>query len=138
LIGQASAGLSAESLWRRFGAGCHALPLPYLKLLRSEPGEARLFVAFDDEQLVGWAEARPAGPDEAEVAVVVLDGWQRRGVGTSLVRALLADAAVTGRRLHAYVHPDNMAASRLVRAALPGPVEAGLADGYVRFRQAAA
>lgn len=47
-------------------------------------------------------------PDTAEIAFVVQDDWQNRGLGTILLEALLAAAEARGiRRFRAYVLPSN-------------------------------
>jgi GNAT superfamily N-acetyltransferase len=96
-------------------------------------GEA--FVAeTDDGKLVGEAYAARSGPDEAEVAFVVADRWQRHGVGTALLAALL-------RRLQtAHIHAvwaetssDNIPMLQLLRdAGLPAREEHD--GGSVRIR----
>jgi GNAT superfamily N-acetyltransferase len=75
------------------------------------------------ERLVGWAEfARGASPAEADVALLVLDGWQRRGVGTALLRSLLPRIVDAGVKiLHADVELDNEAVRGLLGAVLGQP-----------------
>jgi RimJ/RimL family protein N-acetyltransferase len=64
----------------------------------------------------------PAAPGTADVAVAVVDAWQGRGVGTTLLDALLRRAAELGvRRLTLVTAPDNRAVIRLLGRA-PGAV----------------
>jgi len=57
-----------------------------------------------------------ADPAEAEIAVSVIDAWQRQGVGTALAHALIEHARACGiARLSATILPDNLAARRLMR-----------------------
>jgi RimJ/RimL family protein N-acetyltransferase len=65
---------------------------------------------FASAELIAVARYEPAGtPDTAEVAFVVQDGWQNRGLGTILLDALLAAAEARGiRRFTAFVLADNM------------------------------
>ncbi len=54
-------------------------------------------------------------PEVADVAIVVADDWQRRGVGTTLSEQLAADARRLGiRRFTATMASDNVPAHRLM------------------------
>ena len=54
-------------------------------------------------------------PEAADVAIVVADDWQRRGVGTTLSDQLVADARRLGiRRFTATMASDNVPAHRLM------------------------
>ena len=54
-------------------------------------------------------------PEAADVAIVVADDWQRRGVGTTLSDQLVADARRLGiRRFSATMASDNVPAHRLM------------------------
>jgi acetyltransferase len=54
--------------------------------------------------------------DEAELAVSVVDGWQRRGVGRQLVRELRDRAVAAGiRRFHVTIMRGNHGAVALAR-----------------------
>jgi acetyltransferase len=58
----------------------------------------------------------PGDEDTADVAVVVADEWQGRGVGTRLMRELVARAAANGiPRLTATTLHDNAGARALLR-----------------------
>jgi RimJ/RimL family protein N-acetyltransferase len=98
----------------------------------TEP-ELRRLAAVDDRDhvaLVAWCDhghrpigiARfvrdPGAPETADVAVSVVDAWQRRGIGTKLLDALLRRAAELGvRRLTLVTAPDNGAVLRLLARA---------------------
>ena len=60
-------------------------------------------------ELVGVARYEPTDrPDMVEVAFVVQDGWQGKGLGTVLLHDLLRAAETRGiRRFYAYVLADN-------------------------------
>lgn len=63
------------------------------------------------------------GPEEAEVALLVADGWQRRGVGSALLRRLAVLAADSGHvRLYAVVPPDAAGSAAAVLRTLGSPV----------------
>jgi GNAT superfamily N-acetyltransferase len=51
---------------------------------------------------------RPDGHDGAEVAIAVVDEFQRRGLGRAIFRALVASARVNGvERLYFSIQPEN-------------------------------
>ena len=67
-------------------------------------------VALDGERLVGVARyvKTPGEPEQAEVAVVVVDDQQNQGIGTALLDALTQRARENGvSRYTALVSPDN-------------------------------
>ena len=71
-----------------------------------------------DDAFVGIARyaTEPGDHETADVAVVVADAWQGRGVGTRLMRELVARAAANGiARLTATTLQDNSAARELLR-----------------------
>jgi RimJ/RimL family protein N-acetyltransferase len=98
--------------------------------------DVRQLTAVDGRDHVALVAVAPAGrpvgiarfirdrddPVAAEVAVEVVDAWQRRGVGGMLLAALAERAVAAGvRRLVLSVSADNVAVRRLLRRA-PGPV----------------
>src|ERR1039458_6281374 len=77
----------------------------------------------DHEALVGVARfiRDPREPDQAEVAVTVIDSWQRRGLGTVLLRELAQRAAEEGiRHFTAEILAENQTMLTLAHR-LPGP-----------------
>jgi GNAT superfamily N-acetyltransferase len=130
--------LSAASLSNRFLAGTGGrLPGVYLRHVAAGP---RLVwdahVAAVPGHLIGWAEfgRLPDDPEEADLAVLVADPWQRQGVATTLIRAMLPyclDAGV--RRLRADVLPGNRAARGLLRSLFAPGLTAGFVDGVVHY-----
>nr|WP_235834253.1 GNAT family N-acetyltransferase [Actinomadura logoneensis] len=115
--------LSQGSLYTRFFSGTPRVPEPYVrKLGRLDHWDRDALVALHGDAMVGIAEyARvPSRPDEAEVAVLVADAWQRHGLGGLLTRLLLPLAArrgVTGFR--AEVCSTNTGAIELIRHGWP-------------------
>ena len=80
--------------------------------------DAVIAVERDSGRIVGVARyATDAGRvSAAEIAIVVADEWQGRGLGTALTRLLMWRAATTGfTRLSASVQADNRRAQRLLR-----------------------
>ena len=54
-------------------------------------------------------------PDEAEIAFIVADDYQKQGVGTAMLNHLCSIARQAGlKRLYALAIPDNEGASRLL------------------------
>jgi RimJ/RimL family protein N-acetyltransferase len=116
------------------GLGARSRTLRYLSgKPRLTAAELRRLVAVDGRDHVALlasatGEGRPIGiarlirrrevPQEAEVALEVVDEWQRRGVGALLVSGVVSRAAAIGvRHLTAFVSPDNRAALRLLKRA---------------------
>jgi len=54
-------------------------------------------------------------PDEAEIAFIVADAYQKQGVGTAMLKHLCSIAGQAGlKRLYALAIADNEGASRLL------------------------
>jgi GNAT superfamily N-acetyltransferase len=93
--------LSPVSVYRRFAS---PIPRPSDRcldqLLRLDHVDREAIAAVEDGEIVAVARyARDAGADAAEVAVVVADDWQHRGVGRLLLRRLARLARRRGIRM---------------------------------------
>ena len=105
--------LSRDTRYSRFFSVMQRLPPDWARFLANVDYESRLALVVespdDPDTLIAVARYEPAGePGVAEVAFVVQDGWQDRGVGTVLFSALLAAAELNGiRRFRAWVLADN-------------------------------
>lgn len=105
--------LSAESRRRRFltpATELTAEDLHYLTEVDHRRHEALVAVDPRSGDLIGSARyvRVPRERETAEVAVVVADDWQRRGLATALLHALSARARENGiERFRAYVASDN-------------------------------
>ena len=90
-------------------------------------------VAADGDDLVGVARYdRQSGTDTAEVAFVVTDAWQGRGVGPVLFDALAIRALAVGiDRFDAVTLPDNWRMLHVLRAT-GLPMRSRFEDGTVR------
>jgi RimJ/RimL family protein N-acetyltransferase len=89
-----------------------------------EPVGGRTLLAVDDDgKVVAMANLLAEG-DLGEIAVLVEDGWQRRGLGTALARRLVAYAE-RGRfaALVAHTAADNVAMLRTLRRIGAGDTE---------------
>ncbi|XVV01880.1 N-acetyltransferase family protein [Actinosynnema sp. CA-248983] len=115
-------GLSAQSRYLRFHA-----PMPRLtasmrrQLIDLDGWQRAAVVAECGRTAVGIARLAATSGGCAEMAIAVVDQWQRRGIGTRLITALgnlavdLDYSALTGDILH-----ENLAMLALVRRAFPG------------------
>ena len=107
--------LSARSRLERFFAPVNELSPKQLERITS--GAAFSLAALDDDGAIfGLAEYACEQPGRAEIAVVVADEWQGRGVGEQLVAALLRHAERAGiARLEGVTRAGNEAMRRLAR-----------------------
>ena len=109
--------LSPESIYRRFFTLFPAPPASVVRNLTAlDHSDHEALAALDGDEivaLVSWD--RPAhAAGEAEIAVLVEDAWQHRGLGRSLVRMLTGEAARRGISvLNATVLTDNHPARHL-------------------------
>jgi len=106
--------LSRESAYQRFFTVMKRLPPDWAHLLANVDYERRLALLAEHgppaaRELVGVARYEPTDrADTAEIAFVIQDGWQNRGLGTLMLNALLAAAEARGiRRFRAYVLTTN-------------------------------
>lgn len=122
LIAQGFEQLSEESRRRRFLAPIALLDQPHLAYLTD--------IDHVDHEAVGATtpEGEPVGiaryvrrvddPCSADVAVAVIDAWQRRGVATALLTRLIHRARENGiERFGAEVLPENTEALDLLMSA---------------------
>jgi GNAT superfamily N-acetyltransferase len=109
--------LSPESIYRRFFTLFPAPPASVLRRLTAvDHGDHEALAVIDGDEIVAIASwDRPAhATDEAEIAVLVEDAWQHKGLGRALVRMLTGDAARHGITvLNATVLADNHPARHL-------------------------
>ena len=106
--------LSRHTAYQRFFTIMRRLPPDWARLLANVDYVKRLALVAEAEtprgvELVGVARYEPTdSPDMVEVAFVVQDGWQGKGLGTVLLHDLLRAAEARGiRRFRAYVLADN-------------------------------
>jgi GNAT superfamily N-acetyltransferase len=109
--------LSPQTVYRRFFT---MFPTPsaavvsYLTIADHCDHEG--LAVLDDDEIVALASwDRPThDADEAELAILVEDAWQHRGLGRALMRELTADASRRGiTALNATVLTENEPARRL-------------------------
>ncbi len=116
------ARLIQHTAYQRFFTVMKRLPPDWARMLATVDYRRRLALVAergpaDDPELIGVARYEPTDePDAAEVAFVVLDGWQGRGLGMVLLYQLLEAASARGiRRFCAYVLADNARMLDLLR-----------------------
>lgn len=107
--------LSRQTAYQRFFTVMKRLPPDWAHLLANVDYERRLALLAEHgppeaPELVGVARYEPTDrADTAELAFVIQDGWQGRGLGTIMLDALLTAADARGiRRFRAYVLAGNM------------------------------
>jgi RimJ/RimL family protein N-acetyltransferase len=119
--------LSPESVYRRFFTLYTAPPAHALRELSHLDHDRRdAVVAVVGDEVVGVARYAAVGPDAtgaAEVAVLVEDAYQGRGLGARLLACVTGLARLHGfRTLVATVLADNRPAIALLHATYPDAV----------------
>ena len=115
------ARLSRHTAYQRFFTAMRRLPTDWAHFLANVDYHRRLALVVE-RPVDGGTEVIAVGryeptddPAVAEVAFVVQDGWQGRGLGRLLLRELLAAAVARGlRRFRAYVLAGNVRMLRLL------------------------
>ena len=111
--------LSQHTAYQRFFTAMQRLPPDWAHFLANVDYETRLALVVEREgpggsEVIAVRRYEPTSEaGVAEVAFVVQDGWQGRGLGRLLLRELSAAAEARGiRRFRAWVLADN---SRMLR-----------------------
>jgi acetyltransferase len=147
LLQQFVRDLSPRSRQRRFLFSLHELSPQMVRRLSCVDGVRHVAFVVEDGGSAARrfiAEGRLAPADDnssAELAFAVADGWQRQGIGSRLVAALLAAAERRGvRTVFGDLLRDNEPAARLLRkfgfALAPHPDDALLlraVHAYARY-----
>ena len=114
-------GLSPRTAYSRFFTGLGTVPDRLLTWLLPRAPEQEVLVAEHGSDIVGHVMYTVDGDGAAELAVVVTDAWQRRGLGPRLVRAVLDRAADRGvGETRFTVLASNLAANRIAGRVWPG------------------
>lgn len=116
--------LSPESVYRRFFTLYSTPPKGALRTLSHLDHDTRdAIVAVVDDEVVGVARYAAVAPGVAEIAVLVEDAWQGRGLGRRLLECVAALARVHGMtELCATVLAENRGAIAMLRAVFPDGV----------------
>ena len=118
--------LSQQTAYQRFFSVLKRLPPAYARVFANVDYRQRLAIVAEREtpagpELIGVGRYEPADatelapgivptvvPTEVEVAFVVQDGWQGRGLGSILLEEVLRAAVARGvQRFRAFVLADN-------------------------------
>jgi GNAT superfamily N-acetyltransferase len=114
------AGLSPTSSYRRFFTGLSRLPASQGRRLLRSDANSGAWLAWEADVVVGHAFWAKVGPATAELALVVGDRAQGRGLGRALGSASLRDAIAAGvRRLELVVQRDNAVVLGLIARRWP-------------------
>lgn len=114
--------LTARTVYQRFHAPFHRLPAAWYHEFANVDYESRLALVAEDlsvspsaiRAVARWEPGED--PGVSEIAMVVEDGWQDRGLGTRLLEALIAAAEARGiHRFAAEVLADNARMLRVIR-----------------------
>jgi GNAT superfamily N-acetyltransferase len=140
LIRQFYGRLSSETIYRRF---LSPITLPNEALVRRlvdiDHHDRDALIALDEQGIAGIARygAAPSSTNH-EVAVVVADDWQGRGLGSLLLRRLAHIARLRGiSSFHATMLGDNRRAQALVLGLSPRTsmhFEAGYLEADIPLR----
>ncbi len=111
---------SKETIFHRFFTAVTMQPSKAKRFTHIDYKRQMAIVCEEDtggeRHLVGVARynASPDSDTEAEMAIVIGDPWQGKGVGTALLNYLLEIAELEGfRSLYGLVHYDNLAVPRM-------------------------
>src|SRR5918993_4639237 len=113
---------SSETIHRRFHTPFPSVPVWMLALLLdADRTDKEFLVAVADGKVVGHAMYAILGKGDAEMAIVVEDGWQSKGLGKALLRELADDASRRGvETFVGSVLPDNQPMLGLIGATFAG------------------
>ena len=131
LIGEFVSGLSVQSQYFRFFTA--VAPGPALLRLLSDTSRADLLVVTSDRGvIVGHGKAVDApsrAVASADVAVVIADAWQGRGLGTMVLDLMVARSARRGVTVLEFeVLPDNARMLGIIDRRFPGASRTRTAD----------
>lgn len=138
LLGRLFCRLSPESVYRRFFSPI-SKPDDFIRLLlRVDRYDRDAIAAVEGGEIVGLAQySRLPGASQADLAIVVADGWQRQGLGTRLIAVLAERAVAQGINTFAVaIQGDNFGAQRLFTRIAPGArlaLSGGVGEGVIQL-----
>jgi GNAT superfamily N-acetyltransferase len=132
LLESGLACLSPAAAYQRFLTGKRTFTQRELRYLTEVDGRDHMALVVldgnDELVAVGRLVREPARPDTAELAVVVADAWQRRGIGRELMQRLTS--AMDVERVSGTMLADNRPALALMKGI--GPLERSAISAGVR------
>ena len=136
LVGQMFRLLSAQSIYWRFFSPMSRPDLLQRSVQQLDHRDREAVGAVVGGQLVGIAQyVRRPGEKQAQLAIVIVDDWQRQGLGTRMVAALAHRALEEGIDSFAVdIQGDNYGALRLFKRVAPGArltYSAGVGEGVI-------
>jgi GNAT superfamily N-acetyltransferase len=136
-LSRTSDRLSPTTVYRRFFSPIHALPPSLLhRFANVDHDDREALVALDGDEIIAvvrWdRDARRR--DEAEVAMLVEDAWQHRGLGSALTRMLVEEASRHHiATLTATVLTDNEPVKRMLATTIGRPASTQLDGPQLRL-----
>ena len=133
--------LSQDTRYQRFFTVMRRLPTDWAHFLANVDYDRRFALVLEDlaaptTTLIGVARYEPTDAGVPEIALVVEDRWQRRGLGTLLLAELFRAAADNGiTQLRAWVLADNRRMLHLL-ATRADILERSVEQGVVELRLA--
>ena len=126
---------SAETIRRRFHIAHPKVSERMLNLLLDVDRAGNKFLlAVADGEIVAHALYARFGQDDAEMAIIVEDGWQSKGIGKALLQELAEDARRQGvQTFVGTVLPENHRMLGLIDALFAGS-KRRFSDGEYEFR----
>jgi RimJ/RimL family protein N-acetyltransferase len=136
LVGQMFRLLSAQSIYWRFFSPISRPDLLQRSVQQLDHRDREAVGAVVGGQLVGIAQyVRRPGDRQAQLAIVIVDDWQRQGLGTRMVAALAHRAIEEGIDSFAVdIQGDNYGALKLFKRVAPGArltYSAGVGEGVI-------
>jgi RimJ/RimL family protein N-acetyltransferase len=136
LVGNMFRRLSAQSIYLRFFSPISRPDLLQRSVLELDHRDREAVGAVVGGELVGIAQyVRRPGEAQAQLAIVIVDEWQRQGLGTRMVAALADRALEEGIDSFAVdIQGDNYAALKLFKRIAPGArmtYSGGVGEGVI-------
>ena len=136
LVGKMFRRLSAESIYWRFFSPISRSDLLEASVRQLDHRDREAVGAVVGGELIGIAQfVRRPGDSQAQMAIVVVDEWQRQGLGTRMIAALAHRALEEGIDSFAVdIQGDNYGALKLFRRVAPGgrmTYSSGVGEGVI-------